>query len=735
MHAASARLAAAARLTMRALLAAGAASIPAVVAAQAPEILQRAPIDPDAGVNFHALATPDTVWVGQQLNYQVGVFMDEDVRSRLRRNPEFMPPELRAMLAYDLPTYQAFIPRPGSPGMRLETYVFRRALFPLQAGRFEIPSATLAYSLPLSRSFFSREESFTRRTRPVVVYVRDLPTAGQPEDFDGAVGRLSVETVVDTLPPRVGDPMLVTVKVRGSGNVNLLPRPRLSVPWGSVTPARERVTVDAGGATIRGTKEFDWLITPRDDGVQEVPAIRYPYFDPSDATYRVSLADPVVVTVRPGTLVAASEGEDEVSPLLPIRSTWRGALPPAPAQYGAFWLAALAAPVPALGVLAFRSRRRRAPRSLRPDESLRQLAASLGRSGEGTTGNSESPVLLARRARRLAMHFLAARLDVPRLALVRPDEFAWLLGRAGVSTDTARACEQSLLKLDKLAYSEGGRVADADEVRSIVREVSSLITAVDAQASRRSLAGRALRSRGLLTLLLLGGTMAGLGTYAGAASVNRAAEFFAAGVEAYGSGDAEAAQQHFRRAARSEPRAADAWANFGTSSWAVGDTAGAVVGWQRALRLEPRAGDLRPRLAAVPGAAASGHAEVPPIPQAPLQWLALAGWIVAALAAAVALARRNAALQPVATTAAIVAVLAGGGALWVHSATDSTDLAVVASAGSTRTAPALVAERGVSVVPGEIVRVIRREGVWSRVSVDRGARGWLEESQLLPLHD
>src|SRR5690606_4089318 len=174
----------------------------------------------------------------------------------LRRNPEFMPPELRAMLAYDLPTYQSFIARPGSPGARLETYVFRRALFPLQAGRYEIPSATLAYSLPLSRSFFSREESFTRRTRPVVVYARALPTADQPADFDGAVGRLRVQTVVDTLPPRVGDPLLVTVRVRGEGNVNLLPRPRLAIPWGTVTPTRERVEVDAGGAVIRGVKEF-----------------------------------------------------------------------------------------------------------------------------------------------------------------------------------------------------------------------------------------------------------------------------------------------------------------------------------------------------------------------------------------------------------------------------------------------------------------------------------------------
>src|SRR5690606_31082045 len=77
--------------------------------AQRPEVLTRAPIDPSAGVNFHALATPDTVWVGQQVHYQVGVFMDEDVRSRLRRNPEFMPPELRAMLAYDLPDRKSVV--------------------------------------------------------------------------------------------------------------------------------------------------------------------------------------------------------------------------------------------------------------------------------------------------------------------------------------------------------------------------------------------------------------------------------------------------------------------------------------------------------------------------------------------------------------------------------------------------------------------------------------------------
>ena len=44
-----------------------------------------------------------------------------------------------------------------------ETLSYRRALFPLFPGETVIPPATLSYSLPLSTSFFSREE-FRRAT-------------------------------------------------------------------------------------------------------------------------------------------------------------------------------------------------------------------------------------------------------------------------------------------------------------------------------------------------------------------------------------------------------------------------------------------------------------------------------------------------------------------------------------------------------------------------------------------
>ena len=48
----------------------------AVAQGPLPEVVARAKIDRARGVNFHALVTPETVYVGQQATYQLGVFID-----------------------------------------------------------------------------------------------------------------------------------------------------------------------------------------------------------------------------------------------------------------------------------------------------------------------------------------------------------------------------------------------------------------------------------------------------------------------------------------------------------------------------------------------------------------------------------------------------------------------------------------------------------------------------------
>src|SRR5688500_15233506 len=312
-----------------------------------PAVVSRSRLDPRQGVSFHALVAPDTVYVGEQATYQVGVFLNDDVRYRLRRNPEFIPPELRSMLAYDLSAPRSFVSKRVIDGRRYEVHVFQRALFPLTAGRYEIPPARLNYSLPLSASFFSREESHQLRSETVPLVVVETPQGGRPADYNGAVGRLSLEAHVDSGIAKVGDPLVLTVRVAGEGNVSFFPRPEVRVPWGQLVEAEERLHLDSSATVVRGSKAFDWVITLARSGDVEVPPIRYPFFNPYTERYELAVTSPQRLSVAPGTLIAVDAAADSARPVFPIRRVMsRPERAPLSRSRG-FWVAMLVAPLPA----------------------------------------------------------------------------------------------------------------------------------------------------------------------------------------------------------------------------------------------------------------------------------------------------------------------------------------------------------------------------------------------------
>ncbi|MDE3152030.1 MAG: BatD family protein, partial [Gemmatimonadota bacterium] len=335
-----------------------------------PTVLTRAGIDTGTRLDLRA-THPDTVYVGQQANYTVAVFLNDAVRRRLRRNPTFYPPDMQSMLAYDVPSAGTEQQTVGGSSC-FEALVYRRALFPLQSGRLVIPPAQLTYALPSGASFFSREETHELQTDSAVVIAVDPPAAGQPAGFDGAVGRFRVDTRVGAPSGRVGDPLTVTVRVSGTGNVKLLPRPHLTVPWASAVPSDERVQVDSTGARIGGAKEFDWVLTPRTPGDLDVPAVRYVYFDPGLRRYAVAGAGVVRVRIAPGALAAIDTTHRASG--LPVRTVYHGPAGAPLSSHPIFWLLLTLAPVPALRA-RWRDRRRRA-RGARPVPPMTRLASA-----------------------------------------------------------------------------------------------------------------------------------------------------------------------------------------------------------------------------------------------------------------------------------------------------------------------------------------------------------------------
>lgn len=695
-----------------------------------PAVVAEARLDTQQGVLLRAAVAPETVYVGQQATYQVAVFLDDDVRLRLRRNPEFVPPEPRGMLAYDLQ------PPASSPGVRIvngkryEAHVFQRAIFPLDAGRYVIPPAQLVYSLPLSASFFSREESHTVRADSVPVIALEPPAGGRPADWLGAVGDFTVEARVDSGTGRAGDPVVVTLRVAGRGNMKLLPRPPLDVPWGTAVPTDERVRLDTASVVVRGAKEFDWLVTPRDSGSFELPAIRYPYFNPYTERYEIAIAParPLVVaggaTPSPDTAVAAAD----TTPVLSLRPTLRAPVGDPVHRSPVFWAIALAAPLPAAVVgAARRPRRRRRPRQS-PAARLRALGRSRGS-------------LDAAALRRVYVAALAERIDLtPGAITTTRGALSHALRRSGVTSDVAHAAESLLVALDHAAYSPG-----APPPEGAAKSAASLYARVDAEArTREALAARAAgrtsaRVGPLVVLVALSlGALAATGSARaahGGATEEPPATTFARARAAYRAHDFAAARDLFASVAERVPRAPDAWANFGTAAWQHGDTLAAVVGWQRALRLEPLAEDARDRLAFASPSPEGPIASVPRLPLDPVAIASLAGWCLAwgALAAAAGRGRRSSTFARFGAACLCAAVVGAFASRELDERLAARSLAAVDGHAALRTLPTVASEPGASLSPGDIARVVRREGIWARVQLDGDREGWVEWSRLTPL--
>ncbi|MCC7194922.1 MAG: BatD family protein [Gemmatimonadaceae bacterium] len=676
-----------------------------------PEVITRSAVAPRRGVDFHALLVPDTVYVGEQATYELGVFLDQDVRQRIRRNPEFLPSATPSLLSYDLRERRSGAIDVTVGGRAYEAHAFRRALFALSPGRYPIAQASLTYSLPQTSSFFSRDENYALRSEPVVLVAIEPPVAGRPPDWTGAVGSWRASARLDTARGRAGDPLVLTVRIEGQGNVTLLPRPRLNAAWATVANADERVMLDSTAPFLGGWKEFDWLVTPTAVGTQEIPSVRYPYFNPRTRRYEVASTAPLAVRVAAGSLAAAplpsALPDSPAAPPAIFSSAGRSA--PVPLARNPLVLAlAVLAPLAASGAAAVRRPRRPRP-SLTPGQRL-DAAAAL------------DPADAARSVRLALVDGIARRTGIDVADATMPGALTLALRKVGLSASSGAMVESLLGSLDAACFA-GATGSDANWVTP-AREALRLIDA-EACAGPRTHGGAL--GTGAIAVLALTAALS-----AGGAGAQEREEAFARGATAYAGGDFLRAVRYFADAARAQPRSVAAWANMGTAAMLAGDTASAVVGWQRALRLAPLNDGLRAQLARVRAPQDSGPARVFPVPEWAATSLALLLW-----AGGWGLVARQAWRRKPAWRLALLTAVAGGAALAAAARVESNlagrNVAVITAPAPLRSLPALGAEAEATPLLGEVAEVLARDGVWVRVRLQGGREGWIPAERVTSL--
>ena len=638
-------------------------------------LLEAAPLPPPGRtdqVSVAVVVPADTVIVGQQVDVVAAVWFPRELSHRLRQGPVLTLEAPTGVWAYPPTAPDGVALSRKIRGQSMDLFVVHQVVFPLAPGRIVLPPASVAYGVPVTFSFFSREERYELRSDSIAIVALAPPAAGRPAGDQGVVGRgLTLALTVEPTDTRVGEPIEVSAAVAGLGNVALWADPAVRWPAGfRVYPAQTTTRLTPLGGLIAGTKTFHYLVVPDSAGSFLLPEVRYPYYDLGTGGY-------VVVRVAPRTLAVAPGAEPRAARALPpllVRSAEAGGvdgvlgdLPP--------WSWLLAWMLPGAVWLLWRR-----PRALAAD-------------GAG------APALVLSRLGRLEREFqgvLANHVVDPETR--DGDGLARALRAAGVEPAVAEHVMRLRDRLRAARYGPRG-VGDAAELAAELEQVLHVLR------------GGGRRSRRL--------TLVGIGALLLLAPPARAQRPSAEAL--YEAGALRAAADSFAARAAAEPQIAAHWYDLGATLYRAGADGKATAAWTLAARLAPRNALVRRARRLLPPPDAASESLLAVGPATPAEWW-LAATVAWWLAWGLVLARRRA-RWPAAL--AVVALVAAGLGLMEWQQRSRAVAVVLAPATPVRVAPYGSATAGASLEVGAAVLIEDHYGAWVRVARRDGVRGWV----------
>lgn len=207
---------------------------------------------------------------------------------------------------------------------------FQKVLTPMAAGRFTLDSVFLKCDVVtgyrrsrhkgVMDSFFGSKfddffgfgkdaitEPFATRSNEIILNIDEVPEQDKPKGYNGAVGKFTFDVKVKPVSLKVGEPITLTMKVAGSGNIEQLALPHVPdiESFKSYEP-ESKVNVFHAGEEIRGEKIFEKILIPRYAGDYQIPEITFAFFNPGTGRYQMEKRGPFKIHV------AQAEKENEI---------------------------------------------------------------------------------------------------------------------------------------------------------------------------------------------------------------------------------------------------------------------------------------------------------------------------------------------------------------------------------------------------------------------------------------
>jgi len=192
----------------------------------------------------------------------------------------------------------------------------KSVLFPQKSGKLEIGSFKLDAVIQIIKKRKARDhfeqmmygnviqyyanETVTLNSPKLKITVNALPS-NKPKGFTGVVGKFSMKAEIDKTELKANDAFNLKITIKGSGNIGLLEAPKINFPpdfevYDPKVSKKSKKTANG----VSGSKTYEYLIIPRNEGDFTIPSFGFYYFNPQTEHYESSISPEFKIHVTKG---------------------------------------------------------------------------------------------------------------------------------------------------------------------------------------------------------------------------------------------------------------------------------------------------------------------------------------------------------------------------------------------------------------------------------------------------
>tara|TARA_B100000242_G_scaffold294029_1_gene274293 strand:- start:1256 stop:3010 length:1755 start_codon:yes stop_codon:yes gene_type:complete len=209
-------------------------------------------------------------------------------------------------------------------GQRYNYVTWKKTLlFPQKSGNLDLLPLTLdvTVDVPTNRRDFFGNIIYTQTSKKVsskkrTIKVKDFPSKGKPDSFNGAVGKFDISLVSSKSELKATESFQLELKISGNGNLKLFSLPEIIVPSSLEKYDPEfKENIKSSISGMNGQISNTYTIVPQFKGKYPIPQVEFSYFNPETEKYMIIKTSESLIDVKEGPLNSEFTNNSSLSPL------------------------------------------------------------------------------------------------------------------------------------------------------------------------------------------------------------------------------------------------------------------------------------------------------------------------------------------------------------------------------------------------------------------------------------